>query len=59
VRIYDTALSEANLLWLAEQPGYTQIPDPPRATDFIPDGKIDLDDLLKFLEKWPQATHWP
>ena len=58
VRIYDTALSEAERLWLAEQPGYTQIPDP-RPTDLVLDGKINLDDLMRFLEDWTTDVYWP
>ena len=56
VRIYDTAMIEANLLWLAEQPGYTQIPEMTRPTDLVLDGQINMDDLLILLEWWMQGV---
>ncbi len=58
VRIYSTVLTPANMLFLAEAGTYSQIPDP-RPTDLVLDGTINLADLLKFLEKWTQDTHWP
>ena len=58
VRIYNTALSEANILYLAELPPVVEI-DRPRPTDLVFDGKIDLDDLVKFLEIWTEYIVWP
>ncbi len=52
VRIYDRVLSEAEMLWLSEGQPYNRIPDPPRPTDLVPDGKIDLNDLAAFLMQW-------
>ena len=59
VRIYDTALDEPGILWLSESQGYIRVPDPPRPTDLVPDGVIDLSDLDKLLEGWTQETYWP
>jgi len=58
VRIYNTALTEANLLYLAEQEPIVRIPDP-RPTDLIPDGVIDIEDLAVFVQSWMQDSHWP
>ncbi len=56
VRIYDTALSEANILYLAQaQP---QI-DNPRPTDLVVDGVIDLNDLSAFVLTWLGSSFWP
>lgn len=54
VRIYDRALSAGERLYLSEGDAYTQIPDPPRATDLVMDGLIDMNDLLVFIDWWMQ-----
>ncbi len=59
VRIYDTALDETGLLWLSEGQSYTLIPDPPRPTDLVVDGIIDLNDLQIFMLTWLQEVSWP
>jgi unsaturated rhamnogalacturonyl hydrolase len=58
VRIYDIALTQENLLYLAELAPITQIPDP-RPTDLALDGVINMDDLMIFIESWAQDTYWP
>ncbi len=58
VRIYDTALTEANLLYLAEQEPIVRIPGP-RPTDLIVDGVIDIEDLAVFVQSRMQDSHWP
>ncbi|MEN6307901.1 MAG: glycoside hydrolase family 88 protein [Anaerohalosphaeraceae bacterium] len=58
VRIYDTALMEANLLYLAEQEPIIRIPDP-RPTDLVLDGMIDIQDLAVFVQSWLQDSTWP
>jgi hypothetical protein len=57
VRIYDTALSSGEMLWLSEGDPYTQIPNPPRPTDLVLDGQIDMEDLLIFINWWMQSTY--
>jgi beta-galactosidase len=52
VRIYDRALNESEILWLSEREPYNQIPNPPRPTDLVLDGRIDLDDLVIFIHQW-------
>ena len=59
VRIYDRALNTEERLWLSEGDPYTQIPDPPRKTDLVLDGTIDIKDQAKLLEKWSQDVRWP
>jgi beta-galactosidase len=57
VRIYDRALNNAERLWLSEGEAYTQIPNPPRATDLVPDGQINMEDLRVFIDWWMQSTN--
>ena len=58
VRIYDAVLDEAEIHYLSESGAFMQIRYP-RTTDLAIDGKIDLDDLLIFLETWTQNVAWP
>ncbi len=57
VRIYDAVLNSDEMLWLSEGDPYSQIPDPPRPTDLVLDGQINMDDLLIFLGWWMQGTY--
>lgn len=52
VRIYDTALSHANILYLAEGQPFQVIPQPTPQTDLTKDGVIDMDDLALFVQQW-------
>ena len=52
IKIYDTALSEENLLFLSEGETYKTIPDPARETDLTTDGIIDLADFANFMGQW-------
>jgi hypothetical protein len=56
VRIYDTALDEAGILFLAETS--QEIPNP-RSTDLVTDGLIDTQDLSTFLQAWLTDSYWP
>jgi beta-galactosidase len=56
VRIYDRALNDAEMLWLSEGESYSQIPNPPRSTDLVLDGRIDINDLHVFVDWWLQST---
>jgi beta-galactosidase len=56
VRIYSRAMNDAERLWLSEGEEYTQIPDPPRATDLVIDGRIDMNDLRIFIDWWLQSA---
>jgi hypothetical protein len=56
VRVYDTALSDANILYLAEGQPYHLIPQPPRITDLTGDGFIELDDLALFVRQWLSSS---
>jgi hypothetical protein len=58
VRIYNRALSEAELLWLAESGPIIDIPNP-RETDLVLDGKIDLKDLDVLSLQWLENSSWP
>ena len=58
VRIYNTALSEANILYLAATEPIIQIPDP-RPTDLVLDGIIDINDLSVFILSWFESNLWP
>lgn len=58
VRIYDAAISEANILFLAEAEPVVQIDDP-RPTDLVLDGVIDLNDLSVFVLTWLGSNVWP
>jgi unsaturated rhamnogalacturonyl hydrolase len=58
VRIYNTALSQANLLYLAESDPIVQLPSQ-RPADLVYDGVINLDDLRRFVESWAQDSYWP
>jgi len=58
VRIYNTALSEANILYLAEADPIVQIPNP-RPTDLVFDGVIDLNDLSALFLSWLEKSYWP
>lgn len=58
VRLYDVALSEAGLFFLAEAAPVVQI-ETPRPTDLVLDGVIDTADLEAFLQSWITADLWP
>ncbi|HOK65172.1 MAG TPA: glycoside hydrolase family 2 TIM barrel-domain containing protein [Anaerohalosphaeraceae bacterium] len=52
VRIYDIALTEAQILFLAQGQPYQVIPQPTRPADLTSDGVINLDDLALFVRQW-------
>jgi rhamnogalacturonyl hydrolase YesR len=56
VRIYNTALSEAHILYLAQAQPHI---DNPRATDLVVNGVIDLEDLSAFVLTWLGSNFWP
>lgn len=56
VRIYNVALSEANILYLAQSNPKI---DNPRPTDLTGDGVIDLNDLSVFVLTWLKSNIWP
>jgi len=56
VRIYNAALSEANILYLAQSNPKI---DNPRPTDLTVDGVIDLNDLSVFVLTWLKSNIWP
>ncbi len=58
VRIYNTVLTQPQVMYLAETPLQIQI-DHPRPTDVYQDGKIDVDDLKIFIDGWGLDTLWP
>lgn len=58
VRIYAAALSEVNMLYLAETGPVLQISQP-RPADLVLDGTIDIEDLLEFVQSWLHAGEWP
>jgi hypothetical protein len=58
VRIYNTALGEATMLYLAEADPVVQIPSP-RPADLFLDGVIDIKDLQILVSAWLQKVSWP
>lgn len=58
VRLYDIALSENNLLYLSENPGYMVI-DTPEPGDLKLDGSVDIYDLEIVAQEWVQNNLWP
>lgn len=58
VRIYDKALNQENLLWLAEKGPLVQISEA-RPADLMPDGVIDIQDLRIFALSWMERAVWP
>ena len=58
VRIYDIALSESNILYLADAEPLVQIEDP-RDADLYFDGVIDIADLEVIASSWLGDSFWP
>lgn len=58
VRVYHSALTEANIYYLAEASPAIQI-DNPRPADLHVDGTIDLNDLQILVSSWLQDVSWP
>jgi len=56
VRIYNRALTDSERLWLSEGDSFVRVPDPPRPADLVPDGRIDMQDLLQFIDWWMIST---
>lgn len=56
VRVYDVALNDGNILYLAGEQGYTRVPFDTKETDLLTDGVIDLDDLMIFAKWWLKTT---
>ncbi len=59
VRLYNTALSVNNLLYLAEKPGFVELPEVILAEDLKADGIIDTSDLDELIENWASEMIWP
>ena len=58
VRLYDIALTEQNLLYLADNPGYMVI-DQPESADLLMDGAINALDLEMLVQQWLLDNKWP
>jgi hypothetical protein len=56
VRIYNRALTEAEIFHLAEA---VPAVENPRPTDLVTDGLIDHLDLNAFLQSWYADSFWP
>ncbi len=59
VRLYNIALDESNLLYLADKPGYVELPEEKYPADLVFDGIVDMVDLQVLAEKWAQEIIWP
>ncbi|MBN2064063.1 MAG: hypothetical protein JW745_04600, partial [Sedimentisphaerales bacterium] len=59
VRLYNTALSINNLLYLAEKPGFVELPEEIAAEDLKADGIIDIADLEELIRNWAREMIWP
>ena len=58
VRLYNVALNENNLLYLADMPGYVEISEP-QSNDIELDGSVDMGDLERLSARWLDNVVWP